>query len=236
MKRLHLVLTGISVVIMLLSINRLTTLTTGYLQPHEYLRWLDFNAMLVIPLISVLLYFLLEHDIIMATDRPATSTVHVLLSMVLISGMFFFAAGSGDHEVTNYLHSRFCSDAADTPICRIIAYNDDVFSHIVYYIGFVLINLSLMVREFLLPRAVPARTRDLALIALNALFIALGIFANLAFEPAGLDLVFFGSVTIVSLALTFLRRLRQIPVLWYFSVSYAAGTGATVLYKVLAGA
>ena len=46
MKKVHWTLTGLSLTIVLLSLNRLTSFTAGYLQPYEFLRWVDFNAML----------------------------------------------------------------------------------------------------------------------------------------------------------------------------------------------
>src|SRR5690349_2799482 len=136
MKKIHWILTGLTFSIIILSLNRLTTLTSGYLQPYEFLRWLDFNAMLPIPLLSVLLYYLLWRQVGWIDAFPRTGK-HVVLALLFISGVYFFAAGSGTHEVTNYLNTRFC-DAGRTKntICNIIAYNDDEFSHYVYYLGF----------------------------------------------------------------------------------------------------
>ena len=52
MKKIHLLLGGQSLIIVLLSINRLSTLTLGYVHPNEFLRWVDLNNMLVLPLIA----------------------------------------------------------------------------------------------------------------------------------------------------------------------------------------
>ncbi|MBI2600576.1 hypothetical protein HYW42_01370 [Candidatus Daviesbacteria bacterium] len=234
MRRFHLILTGLSLNIILLSLNRLTEFTQGYLQPFEFLRWLDFNAMLPIPLLSVLLYYLLRKEVLY--DSPfSKSTLYIILALIFIAGVYFFGAGSGDHEVTNYLNSRFCqAGRVDSPICNIISFNDDQFSHYVYYLGFVLLNISLMFLEHFYPRKDSVFKIDLILIVANSLFIAAGIFANLAFEEAVIDLVVFSSVMILALYLLIFtqRKLTWLPVTFYFALSYTLGVLATLLYKL----
>lgn len=233
MKKLHLILTGLSLTIILLSLNRLTDFTSGYLQPFEFLRWLDFNAMLPIPLFSIILYYLLKKQVVY--DNPfRKSSNYLILSILLVSGIYFFGAGSGDHEVTNYLNTRFCDRGQiDSQLCNIIKYNDDEFSHYVYYLGFILMNVALMLMEFNMPQKSPVNKKDLFLISLNGLFIALGIFANLAFEEIGLDLYFFGSVMLLSLYLLFQKKPAYLPVTFYFAVSYTVGVVGTMIYKLL---
>lgn len=234
MKNIHLIFTGLSLTIILLSVNRLTTFTTGYLQPYEFLRWLDFNAMLPIPLLSVLLYFLLRNQIIYESTFKKTVSF-VLLNLLLISGIYFFAAGSGNHEVTNYLNTRFCnSGKVNSSICNIIKYNDDEFSHYVYYLGFVLMNVSLMFLEYNFPKKSRVLKKDLLLIIPNSLLIALGIFANLAFEEIGIDLWVFALVMVLALFLLSRKyKVSQLPVTFYFALSYTLGVLSTFIYKLL---
>jgi hypothetical protein len=235
MKKVHWTLTGLSLTIVLLSLNRLTSFTAGYLQPYEFLRWVDFNAMLPIPLFSVVLYYLLQQQI--TYDSPFRNTSRYVLLMVLfISGVYLFGAGSGDHEVTNYLNARFCEGGdAESTLCNIIGYNDDEFSHYVYYLGFILLNVSLIFMEYSMPRRQQASRKDMFFILLNSLLIGLGIFANLAFEEIGLDLIFFGSVLLLALALLWFgkRRVYRLPIISYFAASYSLGVIGTLLYKLL---
>ena len=60
MKRIHALLGVQSVVAILVSINRLGTWTLGYVLPNEFLRWVDFNNMLVLSLISLVALYLLK--------------------------------------------------------------------------------------------------------------------------------------------------------------------------------
>lgn len=228
------ILVGLSLTIVLLSLNRLTSLTSGHLQPHEFLRWLDLNAMLPIPLLSVVLYYLLKRQV--AWDARFRQTVrYTLLGMLFIAGAYLFGAGSGAHEVTNYLNTRFCERGdVSGSLCDIVAYNDDEFSHYVYYAGFLALNISLMLMEFFMPRREAASRTDLSLIFVNSLFIASGMFANLAFEETRLDLVFFASVMALALGLLLLgkRSVFRLPVVFYFASAYTLGVASTILYKI----
>lgn len=235
MKKIHLILTGLTLSIILLSINRLTNLTQEYLQPFEFLRWLDFNAMLPIPLMSVILYYLLKREVVYESPF-LKSAKYIFLMLMLITGIYFFAAGSGDHEVTNYLNYRFCEEGkVDSPICNIIKYNDDEFSHYVYYAGFILMNAALMLIEYNLPRKQNVSKKDLIFISINSLFIALGIFANLAFEVIGIDLIFFGSVMLLSIYLLLQKSYKKLPVTFYFGVAYTVGVVSTLIFKMIYG-
>lgn len=111
MKKIHLLLAVQSLVAILVSINRLGTWTLGYVLPNEFLRWVDFNNMLILPLISVMASYLLKKTI--EYDSPKREgKAHIAWNLVFIVGLYLLAASYGDHEVTNYLNQRFC--ASDT--------------------------------------------------------------------------------------------------------------------------
>src|SRR5688572_33432922 len=108
MRRIHMLLAVQSIVAILVSFNRLGTWTLGYVLPNQFLRWVDLNNMLVLPLISLVAFYLLKKTI--EYNSPARdSRVHMAISLVFIVGVYLLGAGYGDHEVTNYLHVRFCS-------------------------------------------------------------------------------------------------------------------------------
>ncbi len=234
MKKIHLLLTGLSFTILLLSLNRLTSFTLSYLQPHDFLRWLDFNAMIPIPLLSILLYYLLLRDVIYESKFKKTK-LYVFLFLLFITGVYLFGASSGDHEVTNYLNTRFCERGTiDSPLCNIISYNDDEFSHVIYYLGFVFMNIVLLLMEYNMPRRKSMLKRDCIFIAANALFIGLGIFANLAFEEIGIDLYVFGFLMLLSLYLLYSKKMvSKLPLTYYFAVSYTVGVVGTGVYKLI---
>jgi hypothetical protein len=232
LSRVHLLLLVQSVDVILVSINRLSSLTTGYVAANEFLRWVDLLNMLVLPLISAIAFYLLKKEL--EYDSPAREKGwHLALNLTYIIGLYLLAASYGTHEVTNYLHVRFCLTDQSSPLCQIIIFNDDEFSHWVFFTGFVMINAALMLIQILFPYRGTVTPHDWVFLVVNGLFIALGIFANLAFEVIGLDLYVVALLTLLALALLW-RRGPQ-PLVIYYSTAYTLGLVATAIYKGLAG-
>lgn len=229
--RVHLWLSAQSVILVLASVNRLTDLTAGYVATNEFLRWVDLLNMLAFPLASVLALWLVKREV--ERNRPASGAGgRLALELAFLTGLYLLAASYGTHEVTNYLHVRFCLDGRDDIVCRIVAFNDDEFSHWVFFTGFVAVNGSLMLLQASHPFAdVRPRALDLALLALNGAFIALALFANLAFEEIGLDL--YVVALLAALAFGLLWRRGAQPLFVYYAVAYGLGLALTVGYRVL---
>ncbi len=226
----HWLLTVQTIVIILLSVNRLSTLTLGYVAANEFLRWVDLNNMLILPLISLLAFYLLKEHL--AYVSPARQGYwYRALSLIFVVGVYLMGASYGDHEVTNYLHGRFCATDESSVLCRIVIFNDDEFSHWVFFTAFVVVNVVLMLVQVLFPYRERLTRTDLILLVVNGLFIGLGVFANLAFEEIGLDLYVVAIVALVAVGL--LWRQRQQPLLIYYSVAYVFGLVATGLVKAL---
>jgi hypothetical protein len=227
LRGLHTLLGVQSLVVVLVSLNRLGSWSQGYVGGNEFLRWVDLNN-LVLALVSLVAFHLLREHLRAASGRTAV-TADRALGVTFIVGAYLLAAGYGAHEVTNYLHVRFCDPPADR-LCEIIAYHDDGFSHLLFFAGFTLINLAIMLTAVAHPSpAEPTRT-DTALIVVNALFIGAGIFANLAFEEIGFDLYVVAAITV--LAVVLVRRQPRQPILRYYAVAYVVGLLATAVVKL----
>jgi hypothetical protein len=230
MKHIHSLLAVQSVVAILVSINRLGTWTLGYVLPNEFLRWVDFNNMLVLPLISLAAFYLLKKTI--EYDSPAREgRIHLALNLVFIVGLYFLGASYGDHEVTNYLHTRFCLEDAASDLCRIVIFNDDEFSHWVFFTGFVMVNAALLFLQMVFPYRGEVTTGDISLLIGNAVFLAAGIFANLGFEEIGLDLYIVALLAILSVYLLW-RRGKQ-PLFIYYTAAYWLGLIASFLAQMM---
>ncbi len=220
MRRIHVLLGVQSILAILVSINRLGPWTLDYVLPNEFLRWVDFNNMLVLPLISLAALYLLKKTI--EYDSPAhESSAHTAWNLVFIVGLYLTAASYGNHEVTNYLHARFCQEDSTNDLCRIIIFNDDEFSHWVFFTGFLLVNTAVLVFQWLFPYREAVSNADITLLALNALFLGAGVFANLGFEEIGLDLYVVAGLAFLSSYLLW-RRGRQ-PIFIYYTLAYWLG-------------
>jgi len=230
MKKIHLLLAVQSAVAILVSVNRLGTWTLGYVLPNEFLRWVDFNNMLVLPLISVAASYLLKKTIEYDSPRRESKT-HIAWNLVFIVGLYLLAASYSDHEVTNYLHQRFCRTDTISDLCRIIIFNDDEFSHWIFFTGFVMVNAAILFIQNLFPHQENLTGTDFALLTLNALFLGAGVFANLGFEEIGLDLYVVALLALISAYLLW-RRGRQ-PMFIYYTIAYWLGLLGSLVAQVM---
>ncbi len=229
MRRIHYLLTVQTGVVILLSVNRLSSLTLGYVAPNEFLRWMDFHNLLTLPLISLIAFYLLKATLEGVHNSHHSQLYHAV-GLLFFIGIYCYGAGYGAHEVTNYLHTRFCLEVTADDLCRIISFNDDEFSHWIWFGGFVLINAALLFTQALFRPEQPAMRGDLVWLVINGLFIALGIFANLAFEEIGLDLYVVLALALLSIG-AWWRYGRQ-PLFVYYTTAYGVGLVATVVVKL----
>jgi len=229
MKRIHILLGIQSIIGILVSLNRLGPWTLGYVLSNQFLRWVDLNNILL-SLASLVALYLLKKTI--EYDSPAREGgTHLAWNLVFIVGVFITAASYGDHELTNYLHQRFCSTETTSDLCRIIIFNDDEFSHWVFFTGFVMVNTAILFLQNIFPYREKISSSDIALLALNALFLGAAILANLGFEEIGLDLYV---VTLLALISTYLlwRRGRQ-PMFIYYTIAYWLGLMTSLIAQAL---
>ena len=227
LSRVHGLLAVQSLVVVLLSVNRLSRLTLSYIAANQFLRWVDLLNLLFLPLVSLVAFYLLKKELeVDSAHRDGLR--HRALSVAFIVGVYVLGASYGTHEVTNYLHVRFCAEPSDD-LCRIIAFHDDEFSHWVFFTGFVLVNAALLLLQDLFPYAARLGRGDVSLLVLNGVFIGLGVFANLAFEQTGLDLY-----VVAVLSGYFLWRRGAQPLTIYYLTAYAFGLTATLAYRALA--
>ncbi len=230
----HVLLGVQSVVVVLLSINRLSRLALNYVAPNEFLRWVDLNNMLILPLISLVAFYLVKRRLELSDQAGRRDgRWHLALNLAFIVGVYLLAASYGDHEVTNYLHARFCANDTSSDLCRIVIFNDDEFSHWVFFAGFVLINGALMLLQVLFPHPGRLTTADKVLLVVNGAFIGLGVFANLAFEVIGLDLYVVALLALIAAVLVW--RQGPQPLLLYYATAFWLGLIATFVYKSVAG-
>ena len=230
MKRIHTLLAVQSIVAILVSINRLGAWTLGYVLPNEFLRWVDFNNMLVLPLISLVAFYLLKKTI--EYDSPAREEyAHLAINLVFIIGIYLLAASYGNHEVTNYLHTRFCPQESSSDLCRIVIFNDDEFSHWIFFTGFVMMNAALLFLQNIFPYQGKLSRIDIGLLILNSLFLGAGIFANLGFEEIALDL--YVVALLAFLSIYFLLGKGRQPLFIYYTAANGIGLIGSLIAQAL---
>lgn len=229
MKKIHLLLGVQSLLAVFVSINRLTDWFTGYVLPNEFLRWVDLNNILV-ALVSMLAGYLLKKAI--EYNSPAREgSAHTAWNLVFIVGVFITAVSYGFHEMTNYLHVRFCLEDTTSDLCRIVIFNDDEFSHWLFFAGFIMVNAAILFLQNVFPHQGRVTGVDTGLLLLNSLFLGLGVMANLGFEEIGLDLYIVALLAIIATVLLW-RRGRQ-PMFIYYTSAYWFGLIGSLIAQVL---
>lgn len=219
MKRIHLLLGIQSLLAIFVSFNRLTDWFTGYVLPNQFLRWVDLNNILV-ALVSMVAGYLLKKTL--EYNSPAREgSAHTTWNLIFIIGVFITAVSYGIHEVTNYLHVRFCLEDTTSDLCRILIFNDDEFSHWLFFAGFTMVNAAILFIQDLFPQREGLSSGDVGFLLLNSLFLGLGVLANLGFEEIGLDLYIVAALAIASAFLLW-RRGRQ-PMFIYYTAAYWLG-------------
>lgn len=219
MKRIHTLLGIQSILGVLVSINRLGPWTLGYVHSNEFLRWVDLNNM-GLSLISLVALYLLKKTI--EYDSPAREgPTHTIWNLVFIIGVYLTAVSYGNHEMTNYLHQRFCATDTTSDLCRIVIFNDDEFSHWLFFAGFVMVNVAILFLQNMFPYRGKITGMDVTLLCLNALFLGAAVLANLGFEEIGLDLYIVAFLAIISVYLLWWRG-RQ-PMFVYYTFAYWLG-------------
>lgn len=229
MKRIHALLGIQSLLGILVSLNRLGGWTFGYVLPNEFLRWVDLNNILIALASLVALYLLkktIEYD---APQRDGRA--HTAWNLVFIIGVYLTAVSYGDHEVTNYLHQRFCDTDSTSDLCRIVIFNDDEFSHWLFFAGFVMGNVSILFLQDLFPHRGTVSNADSTLLTFNALFLGAAVLANLGFEEIGLDLYIVAFLASVSTYLLW-RRGKQ-PMFLYYTIAYWLGLLGSMIAQIL---
>jgi hypothetical protein len=229
MNRIHILLGIQSLLAIFVSVNRLTDWFTDFVLPNEFLRWVDLNNILV-ALASLVAAYLLKKTI--EYNSPAREGgVHTAWNLIFIIGVFLTAVSYGDHEVTNYLHIRFCLDDPTSDLCRIVIFNDDEFSHWLFFAGFIMVNAAILFLQNVFPHQGTVTGRDTGLLLLNSLFLGAGVMANLGFEEIGFDLYVVAMLAVISTVLLW-RRGRQ-PMFIYYTAAYWLGLVGSLAAQVL---
>jgi hypothetical protein len=97
--------------------------------------------------------------------------------------------------------------------------------------GFIVLNVVVMLTQAISPDPDRPRRGDAALVVVNALFVAAGVVANLAFEEIGLDLYVVAAVAVFAVVLLW-RQPRQL-ILRYYAVAFVLGLVVTAVIKAV---
>jgi hypothetical protein len=223
-KRLNVLFSLSSLSVVLVTLERFSFTTRILLQPHSFLRLHEVVQISAIILLTVILPFLVLVEV-SQNFRGFQSRTGLLLALLFVIGVYFYATGNGLHEVASFTLNQFCGPAnASTDLCAGLFINDFYTGNILYFTGGALMVLAVLLLEHRM--AGPRFTnRDLAITLTNAAIYALAIFAYAAFDRVLVGLVYAVTLALIADALWLSVRgaYRAHPVTTYTAAAYTLG-------------
>ena len=181
-------------------------------------------------LISVIIPILILKEVTKNFDRLKTTQGLVLL-LLFITGIYFYATGNGVHELASFQLNTYCDPKNPIGnICNGLFFNDYFFGNGIFYLGAILMNIPILIFE----RSSPFKSFDkkqLIILVINALFYGIALVGAAAFDPVIVAHIYLVIMTIISGYLLFISRRKILthPLTLYTFISYLIGT-STALY------
>jgi hypothetical protein len=227
MKRLHVLFSLNSLVVVLVSIERFSFTTHVLLQPYQFLRLHEAIQIVVLILATAILPFFLFKEVtgdfsLLVKGKQSSMVVGV----AFIAGIYFYASGNAFHELASFLLNQYCDGSrVSGPLCEGLFFNDYYTGNVLYFIGAFLFTLALILLEVSLPRLLMTK-RDIWLLVPNCVISALAIVAYAGFDRVlvGLAYSLFTTAVVVGLLLRYRKEARYLPVTMYTALTYVLGT------------
>ena len=234
MRRLHILFSLNALVVVLVSIERLSFTTHVLLQPYQFLRLHEAIQIVLLILATVIIpFFLLKEvtgDFSLLTKGKRST---LLLGVLFITGIYLYASGNAYHELASFLLNQYCNvSAVSGQLCQGLFFNDYYIGNGLYFVGAFFFTIALILLEIAQPRFEMTR-RDLWLLLPNCVIYALAIVAYAGFDRVLVGLVYSLVTTLVVVLLLLVNRkeARRLPLTDYTAITYLLGTLVACLIR-----
>jgi hypothetical protein len=232
MQRLNYWLTLASISVLLVTVERFSPTTKIILQPYSFLRLHEVVQMVLIILSTVLIPFMIFLEL-SQKESTRKGNQGVILSLIFITGVYFYSTGNGVHEVASYIYNSFCDiTVIGTGFCGSSFFNDYYFGNILYFFGAYLLTVALILLE---RNNIPTELdrKNWVILLVNSVVFAFAIFAYSAFDRVLVGLIYslFITFTILLLLITSNKRYNQLPYTTYALITYALGTTVSLIVR-----
>jgi hypothetical protein len=234
MKRLHILFSFNSLVVVLVSLERFSFTTHVLLQPYQFLRLHEAVQILVLILATAILPFFLFKEVTGNFSFVAKGGKRSLfLGVAFIAGIYFYASGNALHELASFLFNQYCDvNQVSGQLCGSLFFNDYYTGNVLYFTGAFLFTLALILLETSQPRILMTK-RDMWLLVPNCLIYALAIVAYAGFDRVLVGLVYslLTTLAVVGILVRYRKEVRYLPVTAYTALSYVIGTLGALLVR-----
>lgn len=232
MNKLNLLFSLSSLSVILVTIERFSFTTKILLQPYNFLRLHELIQMSLLILLTVLIPFLLLKEVTNNFESLKFKK-GLILGLIFITGIYFYATGNGLHEVSSFNLNEFCDlKNFSGDLCNSFFFNDYYTGNILYFIGATLMVGSLLLLEGLKPNS-KYQKKDLSVTLINAVIYAFAIFAYAAFDKVLVGLIYSVFVCLFAdfLFLKIRKKYLQYPITTYTAATYTLGTLAALITR-----
>ena len=232
MKRLHILFSLTSFVVLLVSIERFSPTTKILLAPYNFLRLHEVIQMLLLIAATVVIPFFILKEVTNSFETIKKGK-GLLLAAVFVLGIYLYATGNGIHELASFLLNTYCNvKLVSGNLCGGFFFTDYYFGNIVYFVGAFLMNVALILLEVMKPK-VRLAGKDVWYIGINSVFYALAIFAYAGFDVVIVGLVYGLLMMVVAdvILLFHWNRRMTLPVTFYTALTYAIGILAAIVVR-----
>ncbi|MBI2074640.1 MAG: hypothetical protein HYT83_02245 [Candidatus Levybacteria bacterium] len=229
---INILLTLLSLNAVLVILERVSPTTKIILQPYSFLRVHEVFQMTVVIMLSIIISFLLL-KVISNNFETLKSKKAAIIGILFTLGIYFTATGNGAHEIASYFFNTFCDTKhVKNDPCGSMFFNDYYFGNIVYFVGLLFGNISLILLERLRPQK-NAFTKDTLITLGNGFIYALTLFAYAAFDRVIIGFIFVAvaAISTTSLLFTANAKPRLLPFTLYCSFAYTLAAIATALVR-----
>ena len=232
MKKLNLLFTLYSLTALVIIVERL--LPSPLLQPFNFIRLHEINQTVIfLPIIVALSFFYLQT--FTNNFQTLKNKRDSLLALCIFVGAYLYGAGEGWHEVASFTLNQYCNlkNLTDN-LCHGLFINDYFAGNIIFFVGGVMMNLSLLTLASLYPMK-GFNTKDMIILFSNSVVLAFTWFAYSAFDKVLVGLFFSALLMIVSIVFAQKAKwkFKEYPFIGYSVVAYSLATIGAALVKFL---
>jgi len=219
--------------VILVTLERFSFTTSVFLPPHDFIRLHEAFQMIFLILGTVLIPFLLLRYV-SAEFKLLSGRRGLILSLVFITGIYFYATGNGVHEIASFAYNTYCNiKNVEAGMCTSMFINDYYLGNGLYFLGAIMMNIVLLILE----RGNPDKTfkrKDLLILMINSVIYSLAIFAYAAVDRVLVGLLYSIVMTIIVLYFFLINRKKYVwmPITTSLTISYVLGTAASLIVRL----
>lgn len=233
MRPLNLLFTIASINVLVITLERFSFTTGVLLEPYKFIRLHELLQGPIFLTVSVILSFL-TLKIVSDNFKALNSKKGLILGIFFSAGAYLYGMGEGWHEVSSFMFNHYCDTKNfSDDLCGGLFINDYYTGNILFFIGGILLNSSLIFLEKMNP-AKAFNKKDMVVLYINSIIYAFTFFAY-----AGFDRVLVGLYSTLILMIIALyafakikNKFRNYPYITYSALAYTLASIASILVRL----